>query len=147
MEGDMKVSEVMTREVKTVRPDSTAKEAASFMLSEDAGSMPVSEGDRLIGMITDRDIAVRGVAKGHGPDTPVRELMTDEVLCAREDEDVEEVASKMSKAQVRRIPVIDASDKLCGIVSLGDLAREADDDCAERALEGVSAPGDKHKQG
>src|SRR5690348_16604081 len=110
----MKVSDVMTRDVQTVRPDSTAQEAASFMLREDAGSMPVSEDDRLIGMITDRDIAVRGVAKGYGPDTPVRELMTDEIICAHENDDVEEVASKMSSAQVRRMPVIDENERLCG---------------------------------
>ena len=143
----MKVSQVMTRDVKTVRPDQTAKDAAKFMLSEDAGSMPVSDGDRLIGMITDRDIAVRGVARGYGPDTPVRELMTDEIICVREDDDVEEVATKMSQAQVRRLPVIDANEKLCGIVSLGDLSRETDDETAHHALEGVSASGDKHKQG
>ena len=69
---------------QTVQPDQTAREAASFMLSADAGSIPVTEGDRLIGMITDRDIAVRGVAKGHGPDTPVRDLMTDDIVCARD---------------------------------------------------------------
>lgn len=143
----MKVSQVMTREVKTVQPDTTAREAANFMLSEDAGSMPVSDGDRLIGMITDRDIAVRGIAKGHGPDTPVSELMTDEIICARESDDVEEVAAKMSHAQVRRLPVIDANEKLCGIVSLGDLSREAEGETAHQALDGVSAPGDKHKQG
>jgi len=143
----MKISDVMTRDVKTVAPDDTAKDAARFMLTEDAGSMPVSDGDRLIGMITDRDIAVRGVAKGYGPDTPVRELMSDNLICAREDEDVEEVATKMSRAQVRRIPVVDSNDRLCGIVSLGDLSREADPDAADFALEGVSAPGDSHKQG
>ena len=143
----MRISEVMTRNVKTVRPGQTAREAASFMLSEDAGSMPVSEGDRLIGMITDRDIAVRGVAMGYGPETPVREMMTDEVICAREEDDVEEVATKMSQAQVRRLPVIDANEKLCGIVSLGDLSREATGETAHHALDGVSAPGDKHKQG
>jgi len=143
----MKVSDVMTRDVQTVRPDSTAQEAANFMLREDAGSMPVSDGDRLIGMITDRDIAVRGVAKGYGPDTPVRDLMTDEIICAREDDDVEEVASKMSSAQVRRMPVIDQNERLCGIVSLGDLAREADDDSTNEALIGVSEPGGEHQQG
>ena len=142
----MKVSEVMTRDVRTVRPDQTAKEAASFMLSEDAGSMPVSDGDKLIGMITDRDIAVRGIAKGHGPDTPVSELMTDDIVCAREDDDIEEVATKMSRAQVRRMPVIDANERLCGIVSLGDLSREADTQSADQALQGVSAPGSKHNQ-
>lgn len=143
----MKISQVMTRDVKTVRPDQTAREAASFMLSEDAGSMPVSDGDRLIGMITDRDIAVRGVAKGHGPDTPVRELMSDEIICARENDSIEDVATKMSSAQIRRLPVIDDNERLCGIVSLGDLSREAEGETAHHALDGVSAPGDKHKQG
>ena len=143
----MKVSDVMTRDVRTVRPTTTAQEAASFMLQEDAGSMPVSDGDRLIGMITDRDIAVRGVANGHGPDTPVSELMTDDIVCVREDEDVEEVATKMSRAQVRRLPVIDDNQRLCGIVSLGDLSRETDDESATQALEGVSQPGGQHQQG
>jgi CBS domain-containing protein len=142
----MKVSEVMTRDVQTVRPDQRVQDAASFMLSADAGSIPVTDGDRLIGMITDRDIAVRGVAKGYGPDTPVRELMTDDVICARDTDDLEDVASKMSEAQVRRLPVIDENERLCGIVSLGDLSREADDDCAAEALEGVSEPGGKHQQ-
>ena len=135
----MKVSEVMTRDVQTNRPDQPVQQAASFMLSSDAGSIPVTEGDRLLGMITDRDIAVRGVAKGHGPDTPVRELMTNDIVCA-------EVASKMSEAQVRRLPVIDEQDRLCGIVSLGDLAREGATDTAEQALEGVAQPGGQHQQ-
>ena len=142
----MKVSEVMTRDVQTVRPDQPVQEAASFMLSADAGSIPVTEGDRLIGMITDRDIAVRGIAKGYGPDTPVRELMTNEIIAAREDDDVEEAASRMSEAQVRRLPVIDEHERLCGIVSLGDLSRDADEDCAAQALEGVSQPGGQHRQ-
>ena len=142
----MKVSEVMTRDVQTVRPDQPVQQAASFMLSADAGSIPVTDGDRLIGMITDRDIAVRGVAKGYGPDTPVRELMTNDIICARDDDDVDEVASKMSEAQVRRLPVIDDQDRLCGIVSLGDLSRDADEDTANEALEGVSEPGGKHQQ-
>src|SRR5437763_9039477 len=115
----MKVSEVMTRDVQTVSPDQPVQQAASFMLSTDAGSIPVTDGERLIGMITDRDIAVRGVAKGYGPDTPVRELMTDDLICARETDDVEDVATKMSRAQVRRLAVIDDQQRLCGIVSLG----------------------------
>ena len=142
----MKVSEVMTIDVATVRPDQPVPEAASFMLDADAGSIPVTEGERLIGMITDRDIAVRGIAKGYGPDTPVRELMTNDIVCARVDDDVEEVANKMGEAQVRRLPVIDEQERLCGIVSLGDLARETDDDTAEQALEGVSQPGGPHRQ-
>lgn len=143
----MKISQIMTRNVKTIGPDQSAKDAAKFMLSEDAGSIPVTDGDTLIGMITDRDIAVRGVANGYGPETPVRELMTNDILCVRESDDVEEVAARMSHAQVRRLPVLDSNEKLCGIVSLGDLSRGADGQSADQALKGVSAPGDKHKQG
>jgi CBS domain-containing protein len=142
----MKISDVMTRDVQTVRPDQTAREAAGFMLSADAGSIPVTEGDRLIGMITDRDIAVRGVAEGHGPETPVRELMTNDVVAARIDDNIDDVAARMSEAQVRRLPVVDDQQKLCGIVSLGDLSREGSDGAAEQALEGVSQPGGQHQQ-
>jgi len=142
----MKVSDVMTREVQTISPDQTAKEAASFMLSTDAGSIPVTDGERLVGMITDRDIAVRGVAKGNGPDTPVSELMTKDCITAREDDDVATIASKMSEAQVRRLPVVDGDEKLCGIVSLGDLSRDGDDQSASQALAGVSQPGGQHQQ-
>ena len=142
----MKVSEVMTREVHTVQPHQPVQEAANFLLSADAGSIPVTDGHRLIGMITDRDIAVRGIARGYGPDTPVRELMTDDLVIVRIDDSIEDAASKMSEAQVRRLPVIDEDERLCGIVSLGDLSREADDDCAAEALEGVSQPGGEHRQ-
>ena len=142
----MKVSEVMTQDVQTIQPDQTAQEAAKFMLSADAGSIPVTEGERLIGMITDRDITVRGVAEGRGPDTPVRELMSDGIVCAGIDEDIDAVARKMSDAQVRRLPVVDEQQKLCGIVSLGDLARETRDESAHEALEGVSQPGGQHQQ-
>src|SRR4051794_21988631 len=142
----MKVSEVMTRDVQTVRPDQPVQQAASFMLSADTGSIPVTDGDRLIGMITDRDIAVRGIAKGHGPDTPVRELMSGDLIVARIDEDVEDAATKMSDAQVRRLPVIDENERLCGIVSLGDLSQEADEDTASEALQGVTERGGEHQQ-
>ena len=142
----MKVSEVMTREVATVDADQSAQEAANFMLQGDAGSIPVTDGDRLIGMITDRDITVRGIAQGRGPDTPVRELMSEGLICAREDDDIEEVAMRMSEAQVRRLPVIDESENLVGIVSLGDLSRESQGEEAHIALEGVSDPGNQHQQ-
>ena len=142
----MKISEVMTRDVATVSSNQTVQEAASFMLQGDAGSIPVTEGDRLIGMITDRDIAVRGVAKGRGPDTPVSELMSEGLICARLDDDIEEVARKMGEAQVRRLPVIDESEKLVGIVSLGDLSRKSDGEEAHQALEGVSQPSGQHQQ-
>ena len=142
----MKVRDVMTREVATISADQTAQEAANFMLQGEAGSIPVTDGEQLIGMITDRDIAVRGVAKGHGPDTPVRDLMTSGLICARADDEMEEVAMRMSEAQVRRLPVLDETDKLVGIVSLGDLSRETDGGEAHHALEGVSQPGGEHQQ-
>jgi CBS domain-containing protein len=142
----MRISEVMTTDVETIRADQTAREAASFMLRADAGSIPVCDGDRVIGMITDRDIAVRGVAEGRGPDTPVSELMSDGVICAREDDDVQAVAQRMSEEQVRRLPVLDADERLIGIVSLGDLTRETEGEAAHEALEGVSAPGGQHQQ-
>ena len=142
----MKVSEVMSTDVETVRPDQMAREAARFMLQADAGSIPVTDGDRLVGMITDRDIAVRGVALGYGPETPVSELMTSGIISAHADDQIEDVARKMGDAQVRRLPVIDDQQRLVGIVSLGDLARQSDDDTAGQALEGVSAPGSQHQQ-
>jgi CBS domain-containing protein len=142
----MKVSEVMTTEVETISSDQTAREAASFMLRADAGSIPVCEGDKVIGMITDRDIAVRGVAEGRGPDTPVSELMSDGIVCAHEDEDIDTVAKRMSEEQIRRLPVVDSEERLIGIVSLGDLARESRGESAQQALEGVSAPGSQHQQ-
>lgn len=143
----MRISECMTRDVQVVKPDQPIREAAQFMLKADAGSMPVCDGDRLVGMITDRDIAVRAVAEGRGPDTPVRDAMTDHVDYCFDDDDIEEVANKMSDAQVRRFTVISREDKrLVGIVSLGDISHSDQDDAAQVALEGVSDPGGAHSQ-
>jgi CBS domain-containing protein len=141
----MKISEVMTTDVQTISADQTAREAAAFMLRAEAGSIPVCEGERVIGMITDRDIAVRGVAEGRGPDTPVRDLMSDGIVCARAEDNVDDVARRMSQEQVRRLPVLDANEKLIGIVSLGDLARETAGEPAQKALEGVSQLGGEHQ--
>ena len=99
----MKISECMTRDVETVKPDQAIQEAAQFMLRSDAGAMPVCDGDRLVGMVTDRDIAVRAVAEGRGPDTPVREAMTDHIDYCYEDDEIETVAMRMSDLQVRRL--------------------------------------------
>ena len=142
----MKICDVMTRNVETVSPDQTVQEAAGFMLSADTGSIPVTDGDKLVGMITDRDIAVRGIAKGYGPDTPVRDLMTGDIVAVRDTDNVSDVAAKMSEAQVRRMPVIDSDAKLCGIVSLGDLSREADGGAASEVLSRVSQKGGAHQQ-
>ena len=140
------IRDLMTSNIETVGPDQTAKDAASFMLSADTGSIPVCEDDKIVGMITDRDIAVRGVAEGKGPDCSVRELMSKDIICARDTDDAQAIAQRMSEAQVRRLPVLDESDKLVGMVSLGDLARETSGESAHEALEGVSKPGGQHKQ-
>ena len=143
----MKVSEIMSPDVETVTPEQPIREAAQFMLRGDAGAIPVSDGERLIGMVTDRDIAVRAVAEGRGPDTPVGEVMTGDVLFCFDDQDVDEVAIQMSDAQVRRFPVLSREgERLVGIVSLGDLSRSSDGEAAEVALAGVSEPGGDHNQ-
>ena len=140
------IRDLMTSNVETVGPDHTAKDAAAFMLSADTGSIPVCDGEKVIGMITDRDIAVRGVAAGKGPDCSVRDLMSSDIVCARDTDDAQSVAAKMSEAQVRRLPVLDANDKLVGMVSLGDLSRDAEQSAATEALEGISAKSGQHQQ-
>ena len=143
----MKVSECMTTDVEIVTPDQNIQEAAQFMLSADAGAMPVGEGDRLIGMVTDRDITVRAVAQGLGPDTAIREVMTEDLVYCYDDDEVEEVALRMSDSQVRRLPVLSRDgDTLVGIVSLGDITRSDDADAAKVALDGVTDPGGEHSQ-
>ena len=143
----MKISECMSTDVQVVQPDQPIREAAQFMLRADAGSMPVCDGERLIGMVTDRDIAVRAVAEGRGPDTPVREAMTDHIDYCYDDDEIEDVAVRMSDMQVRRFPVIGRdNNKLVGIVSLGDLTRSDDSDAAKVALDGVTDPGGQHNQ-
>jgi CBS domain-containing protein len=144
----MKIAECMSSDVQVVQPDQPIREAAQFMLRADAGSMPVCDGDRLVGMITDRDIAVRAVAEGRGPDTPVRDAMTDHIDFCFDDDEVEEVAVKMSDAQVRRFPVISREDKrLVGIISLGDISRSDKGEAASVALGGITDPGGQHSQG
>jgi CBS domain-containing protein len=143
----MKVSEFMTQDVQVVTPDQPIQEAAQFMLRSDAGAMPVSEGDKLVGMVTDRDIAVRGVAEGLGPDTPVRDVMTEDLVYCFDDEEVEAVAMKMSDAQVRRMPVLSRDgENLVGIVSLGDISRSDQGEAASVALDGITDPGGEHNQ-
>lgn len=119
----MKISEMMTRGVEFTNPDATLQQAAQMMADEDVGFLPVGDHDRMIGMITDRDIAVRGVANGRDPKkTKVRDVMTERVLYCFEDDDVEKAAESMSREQVRRLPIVDHNKRLVGIVSLGDMA-------------------------
>ncbi len=142
----MRVSEAMTREVKICTPGQSIREAAKAMAEIDAGAMPVGENDRLIGMITDRDIAIRGVAQGKGPDTPVREVMTADVKYCYDDEDLEHVAQNMGDIKVRRLPVVNREKRLVGIVALGDLARAEDKPTVAKTVKEVSKPGGPHSQ-
>ncbi|MDB5367683.1 MAG: putative inosine-5-monophosphate dehydrogenase protein [Rhodospirillales bacterium] len=137
----MKVSEVMTRDVCLIRGDQPIREAAQMMSEFDVGALPVFEGDRLIGMITDRDITIRGVAEGVGPDAKVRELMSEQVKYCFEDDNLDQVCENMSDIQMRRLPVMNREKRLVGIVALGDLAAKHAVNEASRALEGISQPG------
>ena len=142
----MKISEVMTRDVRLIEPTQTIREAAQLMAELDAGIMPVREGDRLVGMITDRDITVRAVAQGRETDTPVREVMTDDVKYCFEDDDTDDVARNMADIQVRRLPVLTRHKRLVGIISLGDLAVTDEARRAGEAVAGISQPGGQHSQ-
>jgi CBS domain-containing protein len=133
------IAEVMTTDVEVVRPEETLRDAARAMADLDVGSLPVCDGRRMIGMVTDRDITVRGVAEGKGPDAPIRDVMTDDVVWCTDTDSVDEVLQQMSDAQVRRIPVVDRDRQLVGIVALGDIALEEEDDVDE-TLRDISMP-------
>lgn len=143
----MRVSDAMTREVKICTPGQTIREVARIMADIDAGALPVGENDRLIGMVTDRDIAIRGVAQGKGLDTPVREVMSEHVEYCYDHEDLERVAQGMAQVRVRRLPVVNREKRLVGILSLGDVARRDNHrEIVAEAVAGVSTPGGPHRQ-
>jgi CBS domain-containing protein len=142
----MKIREAMTPDVRVANPDETIQQAARMMASLDAGVLPVGENDRLVGMITDRDIAIRAIAEGKGPDAKVRDVMTKDVKYCYEDQDVNEVTRDMADLQVRRLPVLNRDKRLVGIVSLGDIAISPDNERAADALSGISRPGGEHTQ-
>jgi CBS domain-containing protein len=142
----MRVSEAMTRDVRVANPGQTICDVAKIMAEIDAGAVPVGENDRLVGMITDRDIAVRAVAAGKGPDTPVREVMSQEVKYCFDDEDLDHVAKNMGDIRIRRLPVVNREKRLVGIVSLGDVALKRGERPAGKAVKGVSKPGGPHSQ-
>src|SRR3712207_1132773 len=144
--ADMKVGEIMTRAVEIASPEDTVQQAASRMAELDVGVLPVGENDRLVGMLTDRDIAIRAVAQGRGPDTKVREAMTPEVRYCFEDEDLDEVVQNMGENKVRRLPVMSRDKRLVGIVSFGDVALYGDSEQADTAVTAVSEPGGPHSQ-
>jgi len=142
----MKVKQAMTTEVRVASPDQTIRDAARLMAELDAGALPVAENDRLVGMITDRDIAVRAVAEGLPADTPISEIMSHEVLYCFEDQALDDVARNMGQVQVRRLPVVNREKRLVGIVSFADLARSEQPTTVGRAVSHVSEPGGKHSQ-
>ena len=136
----MEATEIMTRNVVTVMPDATIREAARLMGDLDVGALPVCDGRRLLGIITDRDIVVRATADGMQPDrTSVRVVMTDDVCWCYEDDPVEEIQQEMSRRQIRRMPVLDGRDRRVGMVNLGDLAEENAPE-ADRTLRSISMP-------
>ena len=142
----MKVSKIMSRDVTLLNPDQTICVAASLMAEIDAGALPVGENDRLVGMITDRDIAIRAVAQGRSADTKVADVMSKEVLYCFDTDEIDDVARNMGKARVRRLPVVNRDKRLVGIVSLGDLARSDDATNIGQTVTRVSTPGGKHDQ-
>ena len=136
----MNISEVMSQDVKIASPKDTLRRAAQLMRDIDAGVLPVGENDRLVGMLTDRDITVRAVAEGKAPDTcQVREVMSPEIKYVYEDESLDAAARIVGELQVRRLPVLSRDKRLIGIVSLGDVAL-MEKDSAGDALKEVSAP-------
>jgi len=139
----MKLKDVMTKNVESVAPETCLKDAAEKMRSLDVGVLPVCENDKLVGMITDRDITVRAVAEGRDPNREsVRSAMTQDLCYCFEDEDVEKAAKLMEERQIRRLPVFDRNNRAVGIVSVGDLAtRTRDDYLSGEVLERVSEPG------
>ena len=136
-----KLKDLMSRDVKVISPDMSIREAASQMRDGDFGMLPVGENDRMIGTITDRDIAIRGVAEGKDAGTKVRDVMSEGISWAYEDDSVEAAAKIMSERQVRRLPVVDRDKRLVGIVALGDFAVESSEvRPAAEALSGISQP-------
>jgi CBS domain-containing protein len=138
----MDIASVMTRNVEVISPESSLQEAAAKMRDLDVGSLPVCDGRKLQGIITDRDVTVRAVAEGRNPaETKVNDIMTTDIVFATEDQAIEEAAELMSSHQIRRLPIVDSNRDLVGIVALGDLAVDhGDDQLSGEVLQDVSTP-------
>jgi CBS domain-containing protein len=141
----MRVSEAMTRDVCVCHPAESIAACAQAMARNDIGVLPVADENRLIGMVTDRDIAIRGIAAGRGPTTPVRDILSREVLYCFEDQDLEHVAKSMGLAKVRRVPVLHRDQSLAGMLSLADVASR-NPDAASVAIASASRSGGPHSQ-
>jgi CBS domain-containing protein len=143
----MKIRDIMSKDVRLTSPDETIQTAAQAMADADAGVLPISENDRLVGMVTDRDIAIRAVAKALDPQTTrVREIMSPEVKYCYDDEDVNHVVQNMAELQVRRLPVVNRDKRLVGIVSVGDIATSEKPVKVGAAMRGIAQPGGQHNQ-
>ncbi|HWT71086.1 MAG TPA: CBS domain-containing protein [Oxalicibacterium sp.] len=135
------LSEVMSRDVRVISPEASVQDAAQQMRDGGFGLMPVGENDRMIGTISDRDIAVRAVADGKAASTKVRDVMSSGVIWAYESASLQEAADKMSEYQIRRLPIVNADKRLVGIVALGDFAVESEDiETVDQALCDISEP-------
>lgn len=143
----MQVAEIMSKNVRLTSPSDTIEQAAKLMKQMDCGALPVGENDRLVGVVTDRDIALRAVAKGKSPkQCKVKEVMSKGIKYVYEDEPTEAVAESMKKLQLRRLPVLNRDKRLVGIVALGDLATRHDGSLAGEALHGVSEKNALHHE-
>ncbi|HQS00940.1 MULTISPECIES: CBS domain-containing protein [unclassified Polaromonas] len=135
------VNDVMTRDVRTLTSDSTITEAAKAMEELDVGVIPVCEGDKLLGMVTDRDIVVRAVAQGLDGNTPLAKVMSTDIRTARESDDLDTVLADMASSQIRRLPVLDGAERLVGIISIGDIAvKGQDEEDVGQSLGEISSP-------
>ena len=136
----MNVKECMTKDVDLITAETSLKDAAAKMLEDDVGALLVHGEDKLIGVVTDRDIVIRALAKGLDPSTPVKEVMTKKVLYCYDDDAVEACAKNMGKNQIHRLIVLDHDKRMVGIVSLGDLSTKGSKKCASEALCAISQP-------
>ncbi|GAB3337154.1 CBS domain-containing protein [Marilutibacter aestuarii] len=136
----MKIAEIMTTEVALAAPDESLQRAADIMLAKDVGCLPVGDKGKLVGMITDRDITIRGIARGLGADATVSQVMNPQVRYCYQDQDVDDVARNMAELQVRRLPVVSRDKDLVGIVSLADFAHSGETRSADQLMKGVAVP-------
>ncbi|WP_026622140.1 CBS domain-containing protein [Ensifer sp. WSM1721] len=142
----MQINEIMTRKVDVIDPNTTIRDAARTMRADNIGALPVGENDRLIGMVTDRDIAMRGVAEDKmAGNTTVRQVMSERIYYCFEDDEVDQAANAMAEHQVHRLPVLNRDKRLVGIVALADLARSGTD-AVKRAVQGISEPTDQPRR-
>lgn len=142
----MQIREIMSRDVRIADVRDNLRQAAQLMATQDVGALPVGDQGRLVGIVTDRDIVVRAVAEGRAPEeTPVSEVMSQEVLYCFDEDDIEDAAREMSELQIRRIPVLDRERRLVGVVALADIARHVDTPRSGRVLQQISEPPGQHR--